>query len=314
MGTGNVDWFCLDGMHDIDCIYGKYACGPGNLALCWRLQLEEHHTRTWWKEPQYRLRRLRSRADSRLDHSWYLVRAYFMLSSYVGIEVWVCVAVLSSFNAGQVCAAGSRIFVHAKIYDKFLKAFTEKVKRLQVGDPFAMETYQGPLVSQIQMDVSVDHSPLLTRSRDSYGDTFLFRVACGNFQRVVRYIEEGKKEGATLHLGGERKGSSGYFIQPTVFTDCKPSMKIVREEIFGPVAVMIKFDDEEEVIRMANDTIYGLGAGVFSLNIKRALSVAHRIQAGTVGVNMVNMTHWQAPFGGFKQSGMGRELGEESLR
>lgn len=127
------------------------------------------------------------------------------------------------------------------------------------------------------------------------------------------YIEEGKNAGATVLTGGTRLPLPGYFLAPTIFTDVDPSMTIAREEIFGPVAVLIKFSTDADGVRLANDSAYGLAAGVFSLNIKRALSVAHRVRAGTVGVNMIGMSHWQAPFGGFKQSGMGRELGEEAL-
>ena len=127
------------------------------------------------------------------------------------------------------------------------------------------------------------------------------------------YIESGKAEGATVHHGGTRIGNEGYFITPTIFTDTKPTMKIVQEEIFGPVGVVIKFKDEEDVIHQANDTMYGLAAAVFTQDIKRAIEVAHRLHAGTAWVNCVNQLHPQVPFGGFKQSGIGRELGEYAL-
>jgi aldehyde dehydrogenase (NAD+) len=193
--------------------------------------------------------------------------------------------------------------VHAKIYDEFLQRFTAKAKSLKLGDPFAEGAYQGPQVSQIQYD------------------------------RIMEYIDSGKQEGATVHLGGERFGKEGYFINPTIFTDTKPEMKIVKEEIFGPVGVVIKFEDEEgastfpfpvlyrsrwlmheiDVIRQANDTLYGLAAAVFSSNITRALNVAHKLQAGTAWVNCINTLDPQVPFGGYKQSGIGRELGEYAL-
>ena len=127
------------------------------------------------------------------------------------------------------------------------------------------------------------------------------------------YIESGKQQGATVHTGGVRHGSEGFFIEPTIFTDTKPDMKIVREEIFGPVGVVIKFSSEDDVIAQANDTHYGLAAAVFSKNIDRALRVAHRLHAGTAWVNCANTLNANVPFGGYKQSGIGRELGEYAL-
>lgn len=190
---------------------------------------------------------------------------------------------IRSFNHGQVCCAGSRIFVHTKIYDAFLEKFTAASRAIKVGDPFAPETYQGPQVSSQQYD------------------------------RIMGYIKSGQEEGATLHLGGSRVGEKGYFIEPTIFTDIKPSMKIVKEEIFGPVGVIARFDDDDDIIEMANDTMYGLAAAIFSRDIKRALNTAHKIKAGTVWVNLTNVLNSQVPFGGFKQSGIGRELGEYAL-
>lgn len=148
------------------------------------------------------------------------------------------------------------------------------------------------------------------------------------------YIESGKAEGATVHAGGNRHGNEGYFIQPTIFTDTKPHMKIVKEEIFGPVGVLIKFEDDDDVIRQANDTCYGLASAVFSQNINRAINTAHKLHAGTAWVkkfyltmaetayslflscyqiNCVNSVEIQVPFGGYKQSGIGRECGEYAL-
>ncbi|THU99013.1 aldehyde dehydrogenase [Dendrothele bispora CBS 962.96] len=187
------------------------------------------------------------------------------------------------WNHGQTCCAGTRIFVQSGIYDEFLKRFTEKSKQIKVGDPFAPETSQGPQVSQVQYD------------------------------RIMSYIKSGKEQGAKLHLGGDRAGSEGYFIQPTIFTETKPEMKIVQEEIFGPVGVVIKFEDEEDVVRQANDTVYGLAAAVFSQDINRALTVAHKLKAGTAWVNCYNLIDANVPFGGFKQSGIGRECGEYAL-
>jgi aldehyde dehydrogenase (NAD+) len=129
----------------------------------------------------------------------------------------------------------------------------------------------------------------------------------------MSYIESGKAAGAKVEIGGERHGSEGYFIKPTIFTNADSSMKIVQEEIFGPVGVVIKFKDEDDVIRQANDTVYGLAAAVFTQNLNRAITTAHRLKAGTAWVNCVNSLNSNVPFGGFKQSGIGRELGEYAL-
>ncbi|KAI0040771.1 NAD-dependent aldehyde dehydrogenase [Auriscalpium vulgare] len=187
------------------------------------------------------------------------------------------------WNHGQACCAGSRIFVQSGIYDKFLKAFTEKAQSLKLGDPFHTDSYQGPQVSQIQYD------------------------------RIMDFIDSGKREGAKVHIGGERHGDEGYWIQPTIFTDTKPDMRIVREEIFGPVGVVIKFEDEADVLRQANDTLYGLAAAVFTKDITRGIQFAHKLEAGTAWINCVNQLHPNVPFGGYKQSGVGRELGEYAL-
>ncbi|PVF99104.1 aldehyde dehydrogenase [Serendipita vermifera] len=187
------------------------------------------------------------------------------------------------FNHGQCCCAGSRVFVQSGIYDKFEAAFKAHVKTLKVGDPFEEGVFQGPQVSQIQQE------------------------------RIMGYIESGKKEGATVTMGGDRHGDEGFFVQPTVFTDTKPNMKIVQEEIFGPVVVLTKFEDEDDIIHKANDTMYGLAAAVFTQDISRALKVAHDLKAGTVWVNCYNQLNPQMPFGGYKASGFGRELGEYAL-
>ncbi|PPR03693.1 hypothetical protein CVT24_007414 [Panaeolus cyanescens] len=189
------------------------------------------------------------------------------------------------FNMGQACTAGSRIFVQESIHDKFLEKFTAKTQDLteKTGDPFTSGTEHGPQVSQVQFD------------------------------RVMGYIESGKSEGAKVHMGGERHGEAGYFIKPTVFTECKRDMKIIREEIFGPVCAVMKFKTEEEVIEVANDTTYGLGCNVFSQNINRALRVAHALEAGSAWVNCAQAGDAAVPFGGYKQSGIGRELGEYAI-
>lgn len=188
-------------------------------------------------------------------------------------------------NMGQSCIAGSRIFIQEGIYDEFLVRFAEIATGLAAasGDPFETGNQHGPQISQTQ------------------------------FNRVMGYIDSGKKEGATVHVGGERHGEEGYFIQPTVFKDCTPEMKIVKEEIFGPVAVVVKFKTEEEVIEAANDTVYGLGCNVFSENLGRALRVAHQLEAGSAWVNSAQSVESSVPFGGYKQSGQGRELGQYAL-
>lgn len=127
------------------------------------------------------------------------------------------------------------------------------------------------------------------------------------------YIKSGKDAGAKVEVGGERQGTEGFFIKPTIFTNTSPDMKIVQEEIFGPVGVVIKFKDEDDVIRQANDTVYGLAAAVFTQNLNRAIKTAHKLKAGTAWVNCVNQLNSGVPFGGFKQSGIGRELGEYAL-
>ncbi|KAI6135236.1 aldehyde dehydrogenase [Pisolithus thermaeus] len=194
---------------------------------------------------------------------------------------WAMLGIFS--NQGQSCIAGSRIFVQEGIYDEFLKRSTEKSRSIKVGDPFASDTFQGPQISKTQYD------------------------------RIMGYIESGKKEGARIHIGGERHGSEGYFIQPTIFLDTNPDMRIVKEEIFGPVGVVIKFRDEEDIVRQANDTVYGLAAAVFTKDVNRAITTAHKLKAGKVWVNCYGIGDPSVPFGGYKQSGIGREMGEYAL-
>ncbi|TFK61593.1 aldehyde dehydrogenase [Pluteus cervinus] len=189
------------------------------------------------------------------------------------------------FNMGQVCTAGSRIFVQEGVYDAFLQKFTAVAKFLETaaGDQFTPTTKHGPQVSS------------------------------GQFDRVMSYIGSGKAEGATVHAGGERLGTNGYFVQPTIFTDVTKDMKIVQEEIFGPVGVVLKFKTEEEVIEAANDTTYGLAAHIFTQNISRAIRVTNALEAGSTFVNCALTSETSVPFGGYKQSGIGRELGEYAL-
>ncbi len=188
------------------------------------------------------------------------------------------------FNQGQCCCAGSRLFVEEKAYDRFVEKMVAKAKARKVGDPFDPATEQGPQVSQEQFD------------------------------RVLGYIEAGKKEGAKLLLGGGRVGDKGYFVQPTVFTDVNDEMKIAREEIFGPVMSILKFKDVNEVIERGNRTFYGLAAAVWTKDIQKALRLANGLRAGTVWVNCYDVFDAAAPFGGYKMSGIGRELGEYALQ
>ncbi|KAK0512283.1 hypothetical protein JMJ35_005411 [Cladonia borealis] len=187
------------------------------------------------------------------------------------------------FNHGQCCCAGSRIYVQEGIYDKFVEAFKKRAQANKVGDPFAADTFQGPQVSQLQYD------------------------------RIMGYIDAGKKEGAKVEIGGERHGKEGYFIQPTIFSNVSEDMKIMQEEIFGPVCSIAKFKTEEDAIRLGNATTYGLASAVHTSNLNTAIRVSNALRAGTVWVNQYNMLHHTLPFGGFKESGIGRELGEAAL-
>jgi len=187
------------------------------------------------------------------------------------------------FNHGQCCCAGSRVYVQDSIYDKFVARFKERATQNKVGDPFEHDTFQGPQVSQLQFD------------------------------RIMSYIQSGKDAGATIETGGNRMGDKGYFIEPTIFSNVTEDMKIQQEEIFGPVCTIAKFKTQEEAIKIGNNTTYGLAAAVHTKNLNTAIEVSNALKAGTVWVNTYNTLHWQLPFGGFKESGIGRELGEAAL-
>ena len=189
-------------------------------------------------------------------------------------------------NQGQICTATSRILVQEPVYDRFVELFKTAVTNVSVlGDPFEDSTYQGPQVTRAQ------------------------------YERVLGYIQSARDEGATVAMGGEAapQNGKGFFIAPTIFTDVKPSMKIYREEIFGPCVSIVPFRTEAEALEMANDTTYGLGAAVFTKDLVRAHRVAREIEAGMVWVNSSNDSDFRVPFGGAKQSGIGRELGEAGL-
>jgi aldehyde dehydrogenase (NAD+) len=188
------------------------------------------------------------------------------------------------FNQGQCCCAGSRLFVEDKAYDEFVAKSVARAKKRTVGDPFDANTEQGPQVDKDQ------------------------------FNKVMSYIDAGKSEKATLLAGGNRVGDKGYFIEPTVFADVKDDMKIAQEEIFGPVMSILRFKSIDEVVDRANKTNYGLAAAVWTKDISKAHAIANSVRAGTVWVNCFDVFDAAAPFGGYKQSGIGRELGEYALQ
>ncbi|KAK6924873.1 Aldehyde dehydrogenase domain [Dillenia turbinata] len=187
------------------------------------------------------------------------------------------------FNQGQCCCAGSRTFVHEKIYDEFLEKAKARAIRRTVGDPFKRGIEQGP-----QIDLE-------------------------QFDKILRYIRSGIESNATLECGGERLGSNGYFIQPTVFSNVQDDMLIAQDEIFGPVQSILKFKDLKEVISRANKTRYGLAAGVFTQNIDTANTLSRALRVGTVWINCFDVFDAAIPFGGYKMSGQGRERGIYSL-
>lgn len=198
------------------------------------------------------------------------------------------VAMMANFySSGQVCTNGTRVFVHHSQKEAFEQKIVERVQRIRLGDPLNADTNFGPLVSHAHME------------------------------NVLRYIASGKAEGARLLIGGARVMEGAYangaYVQPTVFTDCTDTMTIVREEIFGPVMSILTYDDEEEVIRRANDTEYGLAAGVLTQDLSRAHRVIHQLQAGICWINTWGESPAEMPVGGYKQSGVGRENGLTTL-
>ncbi|HVO62503.1 MAG TPA: aldehyde dehydrogenase family protein, partial [Terriglobales bacterium] len=190
------------------------------------------------------------------------------------------------YGKGEVCNAGSRLFVERQIKDEFLDKLIGRAKKMQPADPLDPKTRMGAIVSQEQM------------------------------QTVLGYIEAGKQEGAKLIAGGKRvsvDGGKGFFIEPTIFGDVKNEMKIAQEEIFGPVLATLSFDDVDEVVRLANQNPYGLAAAVWTRDVKKAHTVSRQLRAGTVWINTYGLMDASLPFGGYKSSGFGRELGQNAL-
>jgi phenylacetaldehyde dehydrogenase len=188
------------------------------------------------------------------------------------------------FNHGQCCTAGSRLFVHKSVFDQVVDGVVQHTKKIKVGPGIDPETNMGPLVSKEQQD------------------------------RVCGYLQSGVAEGAKAVAGGQKLDGTGYFVQPTVLVDTRPDMKVVKEEIFGPVVTAIPFDEPEEVLATANQTVYGLAAAVWTRDISKAHILASKLRAGTVWINCYNVFDAAMPFGGYKQSGWGREMGQEVLK
>jgi phenylacetaldehyde dehydrogenase len=187
------------------------------------------------------------------------------------------------FNHGQCCCAGSRLYVEDKVFDKVVDGITERAKKIKLGPGFNQDSQMGPLVSQEQLE------------------------------RVTGYLDAGKAEGAKALCGGKRMGDKGYFVEPTVLVNTDEKMKVVQEEIFGPVVTVMPFKKDEEILPRANDTVYGLAAGVWTRDISKAHQIASELRAGTVWINCYNIFDAALPFGGYKQSGWGREMGHDVL-
>ncbi|MBD2181327.1 aldehyde dehydrogenase family protein [Planktothrix sp. FACHB-1355] len=187
------------------------------------------------------------------------------------------------FNHGQCCCAGSRLYVEQSIFDRVVEGVAEQGKKIKVGPGLDPTTQMGPLVSDEQLD------------------------------RVCGYLQSGLSEGATAVIGGQRIGDKGYFVEPTVLVNTKQTMKVVQEEIFGPVVTVLPFQEIDELVSIANDSIYGLAAGIWTKDIAKAHNIASKLRAGTVWINCYNIFDAALPFGGYKQSGWGREMGREVL-
>lgn len=188
-------------------------------------------------------------------------------------------------NSGQVCTAGSRLFAHKKVFDKIVDGVAQQASKIRVGHGLSEDSQMGPVISQTQLE------------------------------RVMGYVDQGRAAGATVMAGGNRIGQEGYFVAPTILTDTKPDMSVVREEIFGPVLCAMSFDDDdlERIAKQANDSIYGLAGSIWTQNISIAHKMARRIRAGRIGINTHGNVDAALPTGGFKQSGWGREKGHEGM-
>jgi aldehyde dehydrogenase (NAD+) len=187
------------------------------------------------------------------------------------------------FNQGQCCCAGSRLYIEQKVYDEVIDRIADKNKSTKIGDPFDPKTQQGPQVDKAQFD------------------------------KILKYVEYGREDGAKCVTGGKRHGSKGYFVEPTLFANVTDDMRIAREEIFGPVMSALKFKNIDEIIHRSNDTNFGLAAAVWTRDVAKAHRYAKEVRAGTVWINCYDVFDAAAPFGGFKESGLGRELGEAGL-
>ena len=189
---------------------------------------------------------------------------------------------------GQTCVAGSRALIHRSIHDEFVERFVKLARTARMGNPLEEATQVGPITTQPQ------------------------------YQKVLRYIDIAKQQGATCVLGGgpaeDPALGDGWFVRPTVFTGVTPEMRIAQEEVFGPVLAVIPFDSDEEAVALANGTLYGLAAGVWTADMARSLKLAHSLEAGTVWINTYRVTSPLSPFGGYKRSGFGRESGLLSIR
>ena len=235
-------------------------------------------------------RRIMSQASSTLKHVTLELggKSPLIVFEDAHLDNAVSAALMANFyTQGEVCSNGTRVFVHADIHDEFVARLTERTRKMRIGDPMDPDTHVGALIS-------ADH-------RD----------------KVLGYIEQGRAAGATVVCGGgaptDPALANGYFVEPTIFDACTDDMAIVREEIFGPVMSVLTFTDEDEVVRRANDTDFGLSAGVFTRDIQRAHRVVARLEAGTIWINNYNITPIEVPFGGYKQSGIGRENGHAAI-